>query len=222
MKKALLFISFLLFAGNLLGEELGFGSGSGYPAALDTDFSQETSTHIARSNVPNDLADAIVKIEAELGIDPAGTAATVNARIGLRSAARVYLSGVQTNLVHGVYTKILFDTESYDVGSNFNVTESTFTVPITGYYNISSCLTWTPTIANTEYIIVIMKNSIPIASAYYQAAMVGGQVTNVNDTVYLTAGDGIWIAGYNNHASDDNVDINATIYSWVNIRFLTQ
>lgn len=55
--------------------ELGDGSGSGYPAALDTDATLETGADFARIGVPNDLAAAIVKIETELGTDPAGVAA---------------------------------------------------------------------------------------------------------------------------------------------------
>lgn len=53
--------------------ELGAGSGTGYPAAIDTDTSQESTSTVARSNVPNDLAAAVIAVETELGTDPAGT-----------------------------------------------------------------------------------------------------------------------------------------------------
>ena len=54
--------------------EIGAGSGSGYPGALDTNSSLEVdSSTLARADVPNDLAAAIVAIETELGTDPAGT-----------------------------------------------------------------------------------------------------------------------------------------------------
>jgi hypothetical protein len=53
--------------------ELGSGNGSDYPGSLDTDATQESSTTTVRADVPNDLAAAIVAIEKELGIDPAGT-----------------------------------------------------------------------------------------------------------------------------------------------------
>jgi hypothetical protein len=60
--------------------ELGAGSGSGYPAAIDTDTSVESSTTIARADVPNDLADAIINTQTELGITPSGSTDTVAAR----------------------------------------------------------------------------------------------------------------------------------------------
>ena len=58
--------------------EIGTGSGSNYPASLDTDTTQEVNTPNAgrtkaRAEVVNDLASAIVAIETELGTDPAGS-----------------------------------------------------------------------------------------------------------------------------------------------------
>src|SRR3990172_7547384 len=66
--------------------EIGSGSGSSYPGTLDTDASLEVSAPAAgktkaSANVPNDLASAILAIETELGIDPAGSKATVVARL---------------------------------------------------------------------------------------------------------------------------------------------
>lgn len=62
--------------------EIGAGSGTSYPTALDTDNTLEynvssASKTRARAEVVNDLADAIVAIETELGTSPSGTAATV-------------------------------------------------------------------------------------------------------------------------------------------------
>jgi len=61
--------------------EIGAGSGSGYPAAIDSDATLETNNDYARISVPNDLAAAIVAIETELGIAPSGGYATVVARL---------------------------------------------------------------------------------------------------------------------------------------------
>ena len=60
--------------------ELGAGGGSGYPAALDSNTSLEVdSGTLARADVPNDLAAAIVAVQTELGTDPAGTKTNVKA-----------------------------------------------------------------------------------------------------------------------------------------------
>jgi len=222
MRKLLLSVMFLFISANIFGAELGAGGGSGYPAALDTDATPESDVTLARSNVPNDLADAIIKIQTELGTDPAGTAATVDNRIDIRSAARAYLSASQENIVHGDFYKVLFDTENYDVGADFNVSESTFTVPITGYYAISTAITWTNTQADTEYIISIQVNNVDVAQSYSQTSLAGAITSNINTTLYLTAAAGIQIVVYNNHGADDTVDIAATTFSWVDIRMLPQ
>ena len=62
--------------------EIGSGSGSSYPGALDTDSTQEVNSPNAgktkaRAEVPNDLGACIVAIETELGTDPAGTKTNV-------------------------------------------------------------------------------------------------------------------------------------------------
>ena len=68
--------------------ELGAGSGTGYPGAIDTDVTLEANTDYARIAVPNDLGAAIVAIETELGVAPSGGYATVVARLdGLSDTA---------------------------------------------------------------------------------------------------------------------------------------
>ena len=58
--------------------ELGSGSGSSYPSALDTNTTLEVNSPSgsktkARAEVPNDSMAAIVAMQTELGTDPAGT-----------------------------------------------------------------------------------------------------------------------------------------------------
>jgi hypothetical protein len=59
--------------------ELGAGAGSGYPAVLDTDGTVESGSTTTSYNLVNDLADAILAIQAELGTDPALSKTTVKA-----------------------------------------------------------------------------------------------------------------------------------------------
>lgn len=66
--------------------EIGSGSGSSYPGTLDTNATVETNAPNpgktkAKAEIVNDLAAAIIAIETELGVDPAGSKATVVARL---------------------------------------------------------------------------------------------------------------------------------------------
>ncbi len=224
MRKLLSAVLFLFVTANIFGAELGAGSGSGYPVAIDTDISVETSTHTARSDVPNDLADAIINIQTELGTNPSGIAASVKERMELRACSRAYLNTQQSDITHQVYTKILFDAESYDIGSDFDVTESTYTVPITGYYQINATMMWgaTPQ-ADTRYIMLVYKNGSSVLSSSKHASINVFLTTSISDTLHFTAGDGVWIVAYNAHAADDTVDIiDGSQYTWFSIRFITQ
>ena len=51
---------------------LGQGGGSGYPGVIDTSSTESASTEV-RFNVPNDLYAAVVAIQGELGLNPAGS-----------------------------------------------------------------------------------------------------------------------------------------------------
>ena len=66
--------------------EIGSGGGSSYPGALDINNNLEVNSPNAgktkaRAEVPNDLAAAAVAIENELGVNPAGSEATVVVRL---------------------------------------------------------------------------------------------------------------------------------------------
>jgi len=52
---------------------------------------------------------------------------------------KVWLSADQTAIPNATVTDVEFDTEDYDIGSNFNTGTHTFTAPVSGYYrpNIS-------------------------------------------------------------------------------------
>jgi len=68
--------------------ELGSGLGSSYPSAYDTDSIKEvnyptTGFTYARAEVPNDLADAILKIQSAVGLTPQGVLATLSERLNV-------------------------------------------------------------------------------------------------------------------------------------------
>lgn len=98
--------------------EIGSGSGSSYPGAIDTNVTVEVDAPNAgktkaKAAVVNDLAAAILAIQNELGVDPAGTKATVVARLdvehnsdGIHKDTLVcVLSGTQTYTAQKTYQK---------------------------------------------------------------------------------------------------------------------
>lgn len=54
--------------------------------------------------------------------------------------ARAYLSADQDNIADNTWVLVALNTESYDVGANFNITSNRFNAPVDGYYDIRGCV----------------------------------------------------------------------------------
>lgn len=67
--------------------EIGSGSGTSFPGALDTNAVPEVASDYVRLAWGTDVEACIAAIEAELGVDPAGPSATVVARLNMLSNA---------------------------------------------------------------------------------------------------------------------------------------
>lgn len=87
--------------------ELGSGNGSDYPSSLDTDNTKESTSTLARSDVPNDSNAAIIAIETELGVDPAGTKNDVKTFLQVEH---------NTNGKHGTITTDVINEQSGGAG----------------------------------------------------------------------------------------------------------
>jgi hypothetical protein len=108
--------------------ELGAGGGTGYPSVLDTDNTQESSSTTARSDVPNDLAAAIVAVQKELGTDPAGSLTTVKAFLqtehdadgthGAITASTISGTAISGTTITATGDVIMSDTKAIEDDSN--------------------------------------------------------------------------------------------------------
>lgn len=99
---------------------------SAYPGAIDSFTTKATGETVEAAHV-NDLQNAIVAVQTELGADPAGSAATVLARMAVSLAADgdLTLAGVSTlTIAGGVITitgnRHLVDTESAAASDNLD------------------------------------------------------------------------------------------------------
>ncbi len=71
-----------------MANEIGSGSGSGYPSSIDVDGSKEidspdANATLVRAATINDLSSAIIAIQTTLGINPQGSADDVVTLFGL-------------------------------------------------------------------------------------------------------------------------------------------
>ena len=69
-----------------------------------------------------------------------------------KPAFSVYRSGANQDISHNTYTKVLFDAEVFDVGGNFDTSNSRFTAPITGKYLLMGHIYIYPTYQVETYV----------------------------------------------------------------------
>ena len=126
-----------------------------------------------------------------------------------KPAFSVYRSGANQNISHNTYTKVLFDTEVFDVGSNFDTSNSRFTAPITGKYLLMGHIYIYPTYQVENH---VYKNG----SHYkrFSGPIGSGGNDNPNgqkfvDVVHLDVGEYVEIYARQFRTGDSNA---ATIY----------
>ena len=134
----------------------------------------------------------------------------------LNTKARAYLSANQVDIPNNAQTKVLLNIESYDIGSNFDIVNSKFVVPLTGYYLIFGGIVWKTNIASKKYSMYIFKNGAQICSSMTCSTNVDDIAVSVSDIQYLTAADYVELYAY--HYDGTNTP---DIYSGVSNTFLS-
>lgn len=116
--------------------------------------------------------------------------------LNVQSKCRVWLSSIQQNMTDNTWTKILFVSESYDVGSDFDTTNSRFVAPVSGYYQVILNVSYDSVsiVPDKRYAAGIYVNE-SLYSVNTQVAAAAAQVSPcASDIVYVAAGQ--YIEGY--------------------------
>jgi hypothetical protein len=151
------------FTGKVIAEnstsqqiEIGDGAGSSW------DFGRNTTSGslVIRQNATEKLA-----------VSSTGLAVTGNITAPTNPAFNVGLSATQSNIAINGWVTVLFDTESFDQGANFNTGTYTFTAPVTGKYQLN---------------VNLRLDNIDTAANYYQIA-----IATSNKTYYFTVDVGV-------------------------------
>lgn len=103
--------------------------------------------------------------------------------------ARAYLSADQS-INSGSSTKVQFDTESYDTGSDFdNATNYRFTAPVTGYYAVSVQVVFENTTDGVAIQLDLQKNGTDFTRTHTSTSGNNYDSICISDTVLLTSSD---------------------------------
>jgi len=137
--------------------------------------------------------------------------------------ARAYLGTRQSDITSDSWVKVNIDTESYDIGNNFDTANKKYVAPINGYYLISGSVTYmgSQIPADRRFIIGIYKNAGLIISAQNQSSCQRELSIHITDVIYLAKDDYIELYTY---ADTDGANIQdiaeGTAYTWITINLL--
>ena len=131
-------------------------------------------------------------------------------------------SADMTNILRNSYVNIQFNSEIFDIGSNFDTSNYTFTAPVTGKYFLGTQILFQSVSEAGSYLGVRVEtsnhgywsylhsiNTMDTAATYYHVTTAGIYDMDANDTVYVR------LYLLDSAASSNVLDINsgATIFS---------
>lgn len=134
-----------------------------------------------------------------------------------QSAFSVYPSAVQANLVRDGWRTIEFDTEVFDVNSDFNTGTYTFTAPVTGKYVFTTKVRFenVPTSPTAFYLRITTSNRdyIWTSSGTAYASSMGQLTLNVDCVADMDANDTVLVQYYQAGGSSSVDTSNSPAYS---------
>lgn len=110
-----------------------------------------------------------------------------------KAAAHITLSADQSNSGGGT-TKVVFDTEGFDIGNNFDTATDLFTVPEDGIYRVNAQIAINPSTSTGTFDIRIRVDGSQVRIVSFNHSGNGNIIRQITSLLQLTAGQTIDIA----------------------------
>ena len=108
------------------------------------------------------------------------------------SATRITTN--QTSIADSTYTTVVFNSEAFDPGADFNTATGLYTVPVTGYYQFNTMIRATATSLTAFAVRFYGSTSLVLAKTY--KATSGEEVITLSDLCYVVAGETVAVQVY--------------------------
>ena len=131
------------------------------------------------------LLDGVTASKDELNIVDNGE--TTEKVLNTQCKCRVYKSGGnQVDITDSTFVQVTLGTENYDVGEDF--ANNAFTAPVSGYYLIMGCVTWTGLVASKLYIASIYIDDVAVVDDYKHSALAQSLSCMPSGVFYVPSG----------------------------------
>ena len=139
-------------------------------------------------------------------------------RTDIKARAFLNSNASASNLPDATFTKVLLDTESYDVGGNMAVAVGTnkFTAPVAGYYQVSAVVGLTGTGTDKTYHAALYKNGSIYSEAIAMTSAALDIGIPVSDVIPLAVNDTVEL-----YVRADDVAATADVKTGTSLTYLT-
>ena len=153
------------------------------------DADQAVATVVVKATAPTTQVKGTIWYDTTTGILKLNTAATgaspswLNLNGPSFCSFRVTMSSSQS-LPNNVYTKLNFDTETFDIGSNFNTTDKEFTAPVAGKYYFNAAMRSSSTHGSDDDLAIYFGDTSAGTDVAYASE---SQFNQVSGPAYVTS-----------------------------------
>lgn len=162
---------------------------------------------------------AVASTAAELNITDGGD--TTEKVLNTQTKASAYLNTLQENLVDSTPTKVLLETENFDIGADFDTGNNKFVTPVAGYYLVTISVDYTAIVATKQYRAHIYVDGAAVKTGRNHSSL--AQNFNVPCTAIVYAAAAKDIESYaEQKAGVNTVDIqNGATFTYMDIHLLS-
>ena len=155
-----------------------------------------------------------------LQTDGSTTSWQTNSSAGFSSKCRARRTSAQ-NVAANSWTKIQFNTEDFDIGSEFdNVTNYRFTATTAGYYQVNASVAFTANAGDLEIGIALYKDGSVYSIAYGFRKGGNNASANISDLVYLASSGYIEVYAWQDNGTRA-IDITSGNQAYISIHRLS-
>lgn len=174
----------------------------------------------AQDLIKIDSSDKIKLGTAGYDIEPNGTIVVDDNALHMHPKAKAYSTDDSQVIGNSSATKVIMTQEVYDVGSDYDTTNSRFVAPVTGYYLATGQTYWLSP-SGEQHWIALYVNGAAVAKQFFGGITSSSTSSTVTDVIYLTAAQYVELYVYQASGGNENIDKGDVTNTFLTVHLLS-